>query len=153
MWLSVALFNVTVAKPKAFWNTRANFSGHSTCRDTCCDQWQCSLPVTLEDKAILLQALTGPEGFRSWSYLILRQSTHAGGKVVSPTHRPPLPQEVNLVLNSVRSWVDSRAIVRPDGLCQWKILMTPSGIDPATFRFVAQCLNHCTTACPWELQW
>jgi hypothetical protein len=25
--------------------------------------------------------------------------------------------------------------------------MTPSGIDPATFRFVAQFLNHCATAC------
>jgi hypothetical protein len=25
-------------------------------------------------------------------------------------------------------------------------LTSPSGIDPATFRFVAQCLNHCATA-------
>ena len=26
--------------------------------------------------------------------------------------------------------------------------MTPSGIKPATFRFVAQYLNHCATAVP-----
>jgi hypothetical protein len=26
--------------------------------------------------------------------------------------------------------------------------MKPSGIDPATSLFVAQCLNHCATACP-----
>jgi hypothetical protein len=26
--------------------------------------------------------------------------------------------------------------------------MKPSGIDPATFQFVAECLNHCTTMCP-----
>jgi hypothetical protein len=26
--------------------------------------------------------------------------------------------------------------------------MTPSGIDPATFLFVVQCLNHCITAYP-----
>jgi len=27
--------------------------------------------------------------------------------------------------------------------------MTPSGIEPATFRFVAQHLNHCATAVPF----
>jgi hypothetical protein len=62
------------------------------------------------------QAVRVPAGSGSQ---ISRQSAHVGGKVVSPTHRKPLPpQKIRLVLISVRGCVDPRAIVRPEGLCQ-----------------------------------
>ena len=53
--------------------------------------------------------------------------------VVSPTH---------LVLVSVRGWVNPRTSVRPEEWSQWKIPMTWSGIQPATFWLVLRCLKQ-----------
>jgi hypothetical protein len=83
-----------------------------------------------------------------WDSQISRQLAHEDGKFVSPSHWLPLlyPQEIFLVLISFRGWFDPRAIVRPEGLCQWKIPVTPLGIEPATFWLVVQCLSqlcHC----------
>ena len=53
-------------------------------------------------KAVPLQAWSGPEGSRKLRLPDLMTTARNGGKVVSLTHRPPLPQEMLLVLIFVR---------------------------------------------------
>ena len=87
-------------------------------------------------KTILGQALRAAGASASYTS---GQSTHEGCKVVSPTHRPPLPpQEIFLVLISVTSLADSRT----KELCLRKIPLSPWEIEPATFRLVAHSLTQ-----------
>jgi len=54
-------------------------------------------------KEVPLEAWTGPEGSRKLRFPDFMTMAQVGGKVVSLTHRPPLPpQEILLVLISVR---------------------------------------------------
>ena len=97
-------------------------------------------PVTGLDRRRELQEVKAPR---------FRDNGTGLWQVVSLTHRPPLLQGntpgTHFCQRLSRSQGHS-AIGRI--LCQRKIPMTPAGIEPATFRFVAQNLSHCATAVP-----
>jgi len=52
-------------------------------------------------KAVPLQAWSGPEGSRKLRFPDFTTTAQGGGKIVSLTRRPPLPQDILLVLISV----------------------------------------------------
>jgi len=100
-------------------------------------------------KAVPLQTWGGPEGSRKLRLPDFMTTAHDVGKVVSLTHRPPLPP------GNVPGTHVCYRLSRPQShsaiggiLCQRKIPMSPAGIETATFRFVAQHLSHCATAVP-----
>jgi len=74
----------------------------------------------------------GPEGSRRLRLPISRQMAHEGGKVVSPTHRPPLPpRKYSWYSFLLEAESTPGSLVHPEGLCQWKIPVTPTNPRPS----------------------
>jgi len=63
---------------------------------------KCHNEINVKSKAVPLQARRGPEGSKKLRFPDFVTTAQDGGKVVSLTHRPPLPLEILLVLISVR---------------------------------------------------
>ena len=93
------------------------------------------------------QALRVSEGGGSQ---ISRQSTHEGGKVVSPTHQPSLPpQEIFLLLISVRGRFSPRTTLWQEGFLSLKNSQCHHReSNPRPSDFMRSSSNNYSTACP-----
>ena len=64
--------------------------------------WSKHVVIYVKGKVVPLQAWSGPECSRKLRFPDFMTTVQDGGKVVSLTQRPPLPQEMFLVFISVR---------------------------------------------------
>ena len=102
------------------------------CRDKC----------KAKGKAVQLQACSGPEGSRKLMLQDFVTTAQDDGEVVSLMQRPSLgPGYTPGTLSCCRL---DRTLRK--NFMSMKSRMISTGIEPATFRFLAQRFNHCATA-------
>jgi hypothetical protein len=114
-----------------FFALKINLGSRRSCEALCflCGtKWSCKY---CEDTAIPVTGLHRPWGFLDVEAPQFQDNRHVKIVRLSALRTGRVyPHGVFLILIYVRSWVDPRPIV------------TPSGIEPATFRLVSQCLNQ-----------
>jgi hypothetical protein len=120
---------------------RASYCNVYISRTTRCTN---SYNVKVKGTAIPLQSWTGPEGprrLRLPDFKTIGTRSWSGCQPYAPAAFTPLGSipEYSFLLKAESIPV---ATVRPEGLYQWKIPVTPLGIEPATFRLVAHFLNQ-----------
>jgi hypothetical protein len=105
--------------------------------------WTClhCLLVTIRTAVCPITGLDRPIGFQNVDVSrMYRRSAYECGKPYAPSAF--IPKGYYWFSSVFKGWDNPMAIVRPEGLCQRKISVTISRIEPATFRLVAQCLNQ-----------
>jgi len=107
------------------------------------------LSVWCNCKAIPLHGWVGPEVSRRLKLSDFKEEAHGGGKVVSPTHRPPYPTKIFMIL-----MLEAESGLQGSSAAGRIMSMKNSnrGIEPATLRPVRRCLNELRHRVPRMIQ-
>ena len=100
-------------------------------------------PVETKNKTIPLRAWTGPEGSRRLRLLdFKKKSARESGKVVSPTHRPPLPPA------NIPGTHFCQRLNQTQGHSAAGRIMSMKNSNPRASGLYRSALVKCATACP-----